>query len=186
MSKVSQLSLRTNFSWNFIGSLVYSASQFLILVLLAKLGNPAMVGLYSIGLAITAPIINLTNLQLRQIQATDTKNSDYIFNDYFGLRIVMGIVLMAITLAVILISGYNLEKYLIILLVGLTKMLDSYSEVIYGQLQQNERMDYIGKSRIIKGISTIIVMAFALFITNDLTLSLVILNITWFGIFLFY
>src|SRR5699024_5608336 len=122
MSKVNQLSLEKNFSWNFIGSLVYSLSQFLILALLAKLGNPVMVGLYSIGLALTAPIISFTNLQLRQIQATDTTKPTYNFNDYFGLRIVTGIIMLFITLVVVVWSGYNLEKSLIILLVGLTKV----------------------------------------------------------------
>lgn len=186
MSKVSQLSLKTNFSWNFIGSLVYSLSQFLILALLAKLGNPAMVGLYSLGLAITAPIINLTNLQLRQIQATDTKEVEYRFNDYFGLRITSGIIMLSITLLVVIINAYDFKKASIILLVGLTKVMDSYSDVAYGQLQQRERMDYIGKSRIIKGISTIVVMGIVLALTANLTISLIALNVLWLVIFLVY
>lgn len=186
MSKVSQLSLRTNFSWNFTGSLVYSASQFLILVLLAKLGSPEMVGLYSIGLAITAPIINLTNLQLRQIQATDAEEVDYKFNDYFGLRILSGIIMLFITLFIIMLNAYYLEKAIIIFLVGLTKVMDSYSDVVYGQLQQRERMDYIGKSRIIKGTSTIIVMGIVLATTTNLIISLIALNILWLVIFLVY
>lgn len=186
MSKVSRLSLKKNFSWNFIGSLVYSLSQFLILALLAKLGSPSMVGLYSLGLAITAPIINLTNLQLRQIQATDTKEVEYRFNDYFGLRIISGIIMLLITLLVVIINAYDLKKSLIILLVGLTKVMDSYSDVVYGHLQQRERMDYIGKSRIIKGISTIVVMGIVLALTANLTISLIALNVLWLVIFLVY
>jgi|SRR5690625_1242085 len=186
MSKISQLSLKKNFSWNFIGSLVYSLSQFSILVLLAKLGNPVMVGLYSIGLALTAPVINFTNLQLRQIQATDTKEAKYKFKDYFGLRILTGVVMLLITLLIVVINDYNLEKSIIILLVGLTKVIDSYSDVVYGQLQQRERMDYVGKSRMIKGISTSIVMGVALLLTNNLIISLIALNITWLVIFWVY
>ncbi|MFD1607117.1 oligosaccharide flippase family protein [Oceanobacillus luteolus] len=185
MSKTRQLSLKENFSWNFVGSVVYSASQFFILILLAKFGNPVMVGLYSIGLAITAPIIMLTNLQLRQIQATDTSNY-YTFNDYFGLRIISGIVAICITLVILAIGGYDFKKSIIILLVALTKIMDSYSDVIYGQLQQHERMDYIGKSRVIKGVLTIVVMGITLFITRDLINSLIVLTITWFLIFWIY
>lgn len=185
MSKVNQLSLKKNFSWNFIGSLVYSASQFFILILLAKIGNPAMVGLYSLGLAVTAPIVMLTNLQLRQIQATDTTGY-YKFNEYFGLRIVTGVIAIIISLIVIVIGGYDYNKGLIILLVAMTKIMDSYSDVVYGQLQQRERMDYIGKSRIIKGILTIVIMAIILLLTNSLYISLIMLNITWLFIFLIY
>lgn len=186
MSKINQLSLKRNFSWNFIGSLIYSFSQFLIMVILAKLGSPTTVGLYSLGLAITAPIISLTNLQLRQVQATDPDDVRYNFNDYLGLRITTGFIMLILTIMVITLGGYNLEKSIIILLVGLTKIFDSYSDVTYGKLQQRERMDYVGKSRIIKGIITIIVMTVCLFSTSSLLFSLVILNLSWFLIFCFY
>lgn len=175
-----------NFSWNLLGSLVYSLSQFLILMILAKLGNPVMVGLYSLGLAITAPIINLTNLQLRQIQATDTNKSGYQFNDYFGLRILAGLIMLFITYVIIIINNYDFEKTMIIFLVGLSKVFDSYSDVVYGQLQQRERMDYIGKSRIIKGVSTIIVVGALLYLTGDIITSLLALNITWILLFITY
>src|SRR5699024_2225128 len=130
---ISQISLKANFSWNIIGSLVYSTSQFLIIMLLAKLGSPVIVGLYSIGLAITAPIISLTNLQLRQIQATDGENTNYKFNDYFGLRILTSILMFLITLLIVMLNNYDVEKSIVILLVGLTKVIDSFSDVIYGQ-----------------------------------------------------
>ncbi|SDI42110.1 oligosaccharide flippase family protein [Natribacillus halophilus] len=186
MSKVDQLSLKENFSWNFIGSIIYSLSQFFIIIILAQMGNPVVVGLYSIGLAITTPIINLTNLQLRQIQATDTTAANYRFNDYFGLRILSGVIMLFITLLIVILSNYDIEKSIVVLLVGLTKVIDSYSDVTYGQLQQRERMDYIGKSRVIKGICTMIVMGITFYITGNLILSLIGINIVWLIIFLVY
>lgn len=186
MSKVNKLSLKKNFSWNFIGSLIYSLSQFLILVILAKLGNPAMVGLYSIGLAITEPINKLTNLQLRQIQATDTKDSNYKFNDYYGLRIVSSTIMVLIILVIIIISSYRTEKSLIILLIVLRRMIFSYSDVVFGQLQKHERMDYIGKSQSVRGISSIVVVAITLYFTGNLIITLIMLNLLWFFLFVFY
>lgn len=185
MSKVNQLSLKENFSWNFIGSVVYSASQFIILIMLAKFGEPELVGLYTLGLALTAPIMMFTNLQLRQIQATDTILY-FKFGDYFGLRIITSIVAIFITMIVILIGKYDLGKSIIILLVACTKIMDSFSEVVYGQLQQRERMDYIGKSRIIKGSLTVIVIGVSLILTKSLVMSLIFMNIAWFLIFLLY
>lgn len=185
MSKINRLSLRQNFSWNFIGSLTYSFSQFIILIILTKVTNPEMVGLYSLGLAVTAPVLMLTNLQLRQIQATDTTD-EYKYNDYFGLRIITGFVAFLIIIVLIYLSNYSFEKSIVIFLVGLSKIIDSYSDVVYGQLQQNERMDYIGKSRIIKGIITVVVFGASLLITRNLFLSLIMLNFIWFLIFWFY
>src|SRR5699024_878177 len=138
MSKVRQLSLRTNCSCNFIGSLVYSTSQLVILVLLTNLGSPEMIAMYIIGLPITATIIKLTKLQLRQIQASDAEEVDYKFNDYFGLSILSGIIMLCITLFIIMLNAYYLEKAIIIFLVGLTKVMDSYSDVVYGQLRSEE------------------------------------------------
>ena len=185
MSDKKKLSLKKNFSWNFIGNLIYSLSQWLILVLLAKIGNAELVGLYTLGFAITAPILMLTNLQLRQVQATDTTDT-YIFNDYFGLRIITGFVAIIITLIVIQLNNYDIYKAFIIFLVALSKIIDSYSDVVYGQLQQKERMDYIGISRIIKGISTLIVISVVMIFTDNLILSLLALNISSFFIFMLY
>ena len=54
-------------------------------MVLAKLGTPEMVGQFTLGLAITTPLIMFTNLQLRAVQATDASRQ-YKFGDYFALR----------------------------------------------------------------------------------------------------
>lgn len=69
-----QLSLFQNFSWTFIGNVVYAISQWGIIVVLSKFGNVMMVGQYAIGLAVTAPIILFANLKLRDVQATDASS----------------------------------------------------------------------------------------------------------------
>jgi len=185
MDNKKSLSLKKNFSWNFIGNLVYAISQWIILIIISKLGNPEMVGLYSLGLAITAPIIMLTNLQLRAVQATDTSNK-FIFNDYFGIRITTGIIALVFVVVITYISKYDFNKSLIIFLVGTSKVIDSYSDIVYGRLQQEERMDYIGISRIIKGTVTVITVGLILFTTKSLVVSLLVLNITWLIIFFLY
>lgn len=65
-----QQSLKVNFSWTILGNSLYAFSQWYIVFILAKFGNPELVGIYSLGLAISAPILMLTGLQLRTVQAT--------------------------------------------------------------------------------------------------------------------
>ena len=61
-----RLSLRANFSWTFMGRVVYVGCQWGMLTVLAKLGSPEMVGRFSLGLAVTAPIIlNTERVMLR-------------------------------------------------------------------------------------------------------------------------
>lgn len=72
MLRVSK-SLRKNFSWALNGAIFYVLSQWALLIILAKLGGPTVVGRYTLGLAITAPIILLSNLQLRTLLASDVQ-----------------------------------------------------------------------------------------------------------------
>jgi hypothetical protein len=55
-------SLRWNFSWTFVGNIIYSACQWAILVVLAKIGNAEMVGQYGLAMAVATPILALSSL----------------------------------------------------------------------------------------------------------------------------
>ena len=121
------LSLRSNFSWTFAGNVVYAGCQWGMLMVLAKLGSPERVGQFALGLALTAPVIMLTNLQLRAIQATDARR-EYRFGHYLALRLAT----TALSLLVIagIACGYRLETALVILAVGLSKAFESLSDVV--------------------------------------------------------
>ena len=86
------------FSWTFAGNVVYSGSQWGMLMVLAKLGSPEMVGQFALGLAVTAPVIMFANLQLRGVQATDARR-EYRFGHYLALR------LFTTALAILVITG---------------------------------------------------------------------------------
>lgn len=87
MQKLKPMTLRHNLSWTFAGNVVYGACQWGMLVVLAKLGSPEIVGQFTLGFAVTAPVLMFTNLQLRLVQATDAKHQ-YLFGDYCGLRLI--------------------------------------------------------------------------------------------------
>jgi len=66
-------SLRWNFSWTFVGNVIYSGCQWAMLVALAKVGNPEMVGQYGLAMAIATPVLALSTLQLRAVLTTDVR-----------------------------------------------------------------------------------------------------------------
>src|SRR5438046_6654370 len=80
-------SLRRNVAWALAGNLGYSACQWGVLVCIAKLGTAADVGQFALGLALTAPIITLTSLNLRLLQATDARE-DYPVRPYQAARVI--------------------------------------------------------------------------------------------------
>jgi O-antigen/teichoic acid export membrane protein len=161
------LSLRANFSWLFVANLVYAACNWATLVALAKLGTPEIVGRFAFGLAITSPIILFSNLQLRQIQATDAQRQ-YAFRDYLGLRLVMLLLALVIVAGVVLTSPYDFELALVIVLVGVDKAADAVSDVIYGLLQQHEQMDRISGSLILKAILSLLLLTLGQYLTHSL------------------
>lgn len=166
MQKSKPLSLRRNFSWTFIGNAVYAACQWGMLVVLAKLGSPEMVGQFTLGLAVTAPIVMLTNLQLDIVQATDAKEQ-YAFSDYLGLRLI-GTTIALVGIAIVTLwTGYSLQTSLVILLVGLAKAFESVSDIFHGLIQQHERMDRIAISLMIKGPLSLLLLGLGVFLSGN-------------------
>lgn len=179
------LSLRANFSWTFAGNVVYAACQWGMLTVLAKLGSPEMVGQFALGLAVTAPILMLTNLQLRQIQATDARN-EYQFGDYLSLRIITTLLALLIIAGITVVSGYRWETALVILAIGVAKAIESMSDVYYGLLQQHEQMDRIAISMMIKGVLSLIALGIGVYLTGSVFWGAVGLVLAWTVIFAGY
>lgn len=179
------LSLRLNFTWTFLGNLIYAACQWGMLGALAKLGSPEMVGQFTLALAITAPIIMFTNLQLRVVQASDA-DSLYSFDQYLTLRILMTIVGFLVIAAISLGMDYSGQIAVIILVVGFAKCIEAISDVIFGLFQKSEQMDRIAISMMGKGILSLLGLTITIWTTRSVLWGSIILALTWLLILLVY
>jgi O-antigen/teichoic acid export membrane protein len=185
MQQQQPLTLRRNFSWTFVGNLVYAGSQWGMLVVLAKLGSPEMVGQFTLGLAVTAPVVMFTNLQLRSVQATDVRHQ-YVFSEYLRLRLIMTGLALLIIAGIAFTAGYPWETKLVILAVGAAKAIESISDVLYGLFQQHQRMDSIAKSMMIKGPLSLVTLGLGIYLTGNVIWGAVGLILTWALILLSY
>jgi O-antigen/teichoic acid export membrane protein len=174
----AKLTLRANFLWTLAGNVVYAASQWGIVIVLAKLGSPETVGKFALALAMSAPIYMFSNLQLRGVQATDAVG-EYRFGDYLGLRLITTVGALLAILALTLVCGYRRETAFVILLVGLAKAFESISDVFYGLQQQHERMDRIAVSMMVKGLLSVAVFCLVFYLTGSLLWSVVSLATVW-------
>lgn len=179
------LPLRINFLWTLLGNIVYAGSQWGMLMILAKLGNPEMVGQFSLGLAITAPVILLTNLQLRAVQATDAKRK-HLFGHYLALRLFSTGLALALICAIVFFSGYRRETVLVILAVGFAKAVESIADVTFGLLQQHERMDRIAVSMMIKGLFSLVALAGCVWLTGSVVWGSLGLALAWVTVLFLY
>lgn len=149
-----------------------------MVVVLAKLSTPEVVGQFTLGFAVTAPVILLASFALRPVQATDTSHQ-YIFSDYLGLRLVMTpIALLAIAITVY-VTGYRWETSIVILVIGVAKSFESISDVFYGLFQQHERMDLIAKSMMIKGLLSLVALTIGIYLTGSVLCGTLALAIIW-------
>lgn len=178
-------SLRANFSWMLAGNIVYSACQWGMISVLAKLGSPEVVGRFALGLAITAPVFMFTNLQLRGVQATDAR-SEFAFADYFSLRLAASLTGLSAICLIALAGGYDRLTAAVILLVGLSKAIETMSDVVAGLLQKFERLDRVAISLMIRGCLSLSAFGTAFFLSKDLFFAVAAMVGVWLAVFLFY
>jgi O-antigen/teichoic acid export membrane protein len=179
---INPLSLRRNFIWTWIGNGVYFATQWGLLVVLAKFGSVNLVGQYSLASAVTAPIIILSQMQLRQLVVTDVQNK-YQYSDYFWCRVICTFIALIAIIVIALVLDYPWDMSLILLLLASAKCFESMSDIIYSKMQKFARMDYIAISMMIKGILTLLFFCIILWITQSLIWALGGMLFIWASIY---
>lgn len=162
-----RLSLRANFKWTFAANIVNTACQCGIVVVLGKLGGEKILGLFTLGFAITTPILAAATLQLRQVQVTDARN-EYEFKHYFGTRIFTAVVALLIIVGVSLFGPYVGAAAWIIFWVGLGKGFEAISDIIRGLFQRFEQMDLSAISLMFKGPLGLAGLAGVYLLTRDI------------------
>lgn len=186
---LSPLSLRKNFSWTLVGNLVNAASQWGILIILAKLEATGQAGeytgLFTLGLAIAMPIFTFSNLNLRAIQVTDAKR-EYEFGNYLGLRLLTTPLALFIIAIIIMTKEHSYQVLLILLVVGIAKSLDAISDIFYGLYQHSERMDRIAKSMVAKGVISLGAIALVIYFTSSIFLGMLAFVCVKLGVLLLY
>lgn len=149
-------SLRRSTVWTGAGDAVYAVCQWGLLVVLARLGTPEMVGQFALALAITAPVVLFSNLGLRPLQSTDAQHQ-FAFGDYLTLRLIMNAV--ALGVIVLIAAQYRIDMAATIFVVGVAKCVEAVSDVYFGLLQKHERMDLIARSLCLKGVFSLTAFA---------------------------
>lgn len=179
------LSLRAGIAWTGLGNVVYLASQYVMLMVIAKLGDAERVGQFSLAFAITAPVFIFSQMNLRQLQVTDVKN-EYSNSDYFWLRILSTGLAMLIVAAITTFSGYSSSMMWLILIVGFAKAVESISDIALGQMQRHERMDLAAFSLLTKGILSCVALSALMWKTRDLHYSVFGMAGIWLLTLVFY
>ncbi len=171
-------SLRRNVAWALAGNVGYAACQWAILVVVARLGTAADVGRLALGLAFSAPIMILANLQLRAVQATDARR-EHRFGLYVALRLVTTVGALAAIPVVASGLGYRGTTLAVILAVALAKSFEALSDVVFGLQQQRERLREIAVSMLARGGLSVVAVGVVLRATGSLVAAVFAMALAW-------
>ncbi len=159
--------LCADFSWMFVGNAIYAGGQFVMLMLLAKLVSPELVGQYALGLAIVYPVMMLTNLQLRAVMTSAARQQAH-FGHYLGLRLLATSLALVIILALTQVLRYRGELTAVVLMVGAAYAIETISDVYHARLQLHERVAEISKSLMARALLSVLGLAVMTYVTRNL------------------
>ncbi|MDT8860305.1 oligosaccharide flippase family protein [Alkalihalobacillus sp. MEB130] len=179
------LSFKENFSWSLLSSFIFAFSQWLIISILAKFGSVEMVGLYSLGLAITAPIFLFLLMNLRVVVATDASEARD-FSNYLKFRVVTTSIAFFMVFLITLLFNFSWEYKIIINLIALVKLVESLSDVCYGKFQQVENIRLIAISKLWRALFSILAFFTGLLLFNSLVFALIGQLLLWIIVLIFH
>lgn len=179
-----ELSRRGSFGWTLAGRIIYGAAQWGTLVLVAKLGSVADVGRFSLGLAVTAPVMVLCNLHLRNLYATDSTGR-FGWATYGQVRRVTALVglLVCMVMAAALYEG---AAAWVIAAMALAKSVEMLEDLRYGVFQRFGRMDGFSKSLILRAVAGLGALSAVMVTTGSLPLAVLCMAAAWAGVWLLH
>jgi O-antigen/teichoic acid export membrane protein len=181
----SEATVRRNVASTLAGNLVFSGTQWLITVAIARLGSMTMVGQYALGLAVCTPIFAFTGLQMRAVQATDCTGA-YRFPDYLTVRIVGTVCALLAVAMVSWLMPWRRDTALVVLAVSCAKAVESFSDVLYGLLQLHDRLDLIARAMALRGVGGLIALTLTMAVFRSAAAAVAALAVVWLAIMLIY
>lgn len=135
--------------WTVTGNVCFQLSQLLLLSAIAWFDGEAGVGRYGLALAVTAPVFMFASLQFRTLLAADT-GGEFTFADYMTVRMLGTPVVFAVVAGAAFFTTPN--ETLLVLVVGLSKAVESISDVCYGLFWRESKMNLIARSMILRSL----------------------------------
>lgn len=167
-----QLSIKANMIWNSVGSMTYLGCQWLVTIFVVRLSSGYdAAGLLSLAMAVTGIFGTFANYKMGTYQISDI-NRENTLAEYLGFRCFM-LTVAAVACAVYALFTCPTYALATVILYYLFKAVGLVIDVLHGTDQQHRRMDYIGKSFILQGVSTLVAFVVVFWVTQDLNLAIV-------------
>lgn len=163
--------------WNAFGGIVNASISVVILMTVTHTTGIYDAGIFSLGYANAMLFLNIGTFDSRSYQCADASRR-YNFNDYYTFRLCTCVFMMLLVCFFIVINHYSLEKAMSTFLICLYIMLGNISDIYQGNAQVLGRLDLGGQSLALRGIINLVIFCLAYIFTENLFLSLLLMNIS--------
>lgn len=175
--KPDKLSLKKNIIWNSSGSFVYLFFQWLISYLVVLILGFKDAGIFALAISISSIAFAFATYGVRGYQVSDVSRK-YSDKSYVIARMVTSSLAIVGCLIYLSLYTYSLYTTLCIVFYLIFKMSEAYVDVYHGIFQRGKRMDFIGKSFILRGIISNLLFIGCMILTSNLLLSIGVLAIS--------
>ena len=170
---------KKDYIWNSIGSFLQSAISPILLIVITRLNGVGDSGLFSFAMSLSVVFWAISLWGGRTYQVSDVKK-EFSSGDYIVVRFISSLIVAVFSISFCVLSGYDLIKTELIMVLVSFKILESIADSMYGVLQIHNKLYIVGISLTIKSVFGFIIFAIVDILTKNIVygaLSIFIVNI---------
>lgn len=146
---------KQNIVWNMVGSFCYAFASMVLSFLVMRIVGEDQGGVFAFGYSTFGQqMFILAYFGLRPFQITDGAR-EYRFGDYLLHRYFTCMAALAAGIGYLFISGYSLEKSVVIFLLVCYKVIDGFADVYESEFQRSGNLHLTGKSNTFRTILSV-------------------------------
>ena len=170
---------KKDYIWNSIGSFLQSAISPILLIVITRLNGVGDSGLFSFAMSLSVVFWAISLWGGRTYQVSDAKK-EFSSGDYIVVRFISSLIVAVFSISFCILSGYDLIKTELIMVLVLFKILESIADSMYGVLQIHNRLYIVGISLTMKSVFGFMLFTLVDILTKNIiygALSIFIVNI---------
>lgn len=177
--------VKKNFLYNAVGSTVNASISLIFMIIVTRINGTDKAGIFTFAFSTSCLLQVIGLFAGRAYQVTETnknyKNKVFVYN-----RIISCILMFVASVLFVVIRDYNFYKCSIIILLIMYKMVEAFSEVLYGIIQKNDELYKVGISLFLKGILSVASFLILDVFTKNIELSILSIILVNILIIIFY
>ena len=179
------IQFKKNFIWNILGTGLNAFNSLFFLITVTRVNGIDNAGIYTIAFS-TACIIYIVGVYAGRIYQVTEPDKNITDKEYIINRIITTISMLILVIIFCFMRKYDFFKLVVFLLLTIYKALEAFSDVIYGILQKNEKLDIAGKSLFFKSLFSVIAFVIIDIITKNMIISIISIILINLVILVFY